>query len=99
MNEAGLYQVLVGPIVTEEAATISENVGQVVFKVAPSATKAQVKAAVEQAFDVQVEKVQILINKGKSKRFGRTMGKRSDTKKAYVRLKEGSEIDFSAFQA
>ena len=99
MNQASLYQVLVGPVVTEKSAVISENVGQVVFKVLPSATKAEVKAAIEQAFDVEVEKVQILNQKGKNKRFGRTLGKRSDTKKAYVRLKEGSEIDFSAFQA
>jgi len=98
-KQAELYQVLVSPLVTEKSAIIAENVGQVVFKVLPSATKAEVKAAVEQAFDVEVERVQILNQKGKNKRFGRTVGKRADTKKAYVRLKEGSDIDFSAFQA
>jgi large subunit ribosomal protein L23 len=99
MSVASLYQVLVAPVVTEKSAVISEEIGQVVFRVMPRATKADVKAAVEQAFEVEVEKVQILNQKGKSKRFGRSMGKRNDTKKAYIRLKEGSEIDFSAFQA
>ena len=99
MSAASLYQVLVAPVVTEKTAVISEEIGQIVFRVTPSATKADVKAAVEQAFEVEVEKVQILNQKGKAKRFGRTLGKRNDTKKAYIRLKEGSEIDFSAFQA
>ena len=99
MNEANLYQVLVAPVVTEKSAVISEEIGQVVFRVSPRATKAEVKAAVEQAFEVEVEKVQILNQKGKNKRFGRTLGRRNDTKKAYIRLKEGSEIDFSVFQA
>jgi len=100
MSEASLYQVLVAPVVTEKTAVISEEIGQIVFRVTPSATKAQVKAAVELAFpEAEVEKVQILNQKGKAKRFGRTLGKRNDTKKAYIRLKEGTEIDFSAFQA
>ena len=59
------------------------------------ATKQQVKKAVELMFDVEVESVQVLNVKGKQKRFGRTLGKRSDTKKAYVRLKPGNDIDFS----
>jgi len=100
MNEAGLYKVLVGPVVTEKTAIISEEIGQIVFRVTPEATKADVKAAIELAFpEAEVEKVQIMNQKGKTKRFGRTFGKRKDTKKAYIRLKEGTEIDFSAFQA
>ncbi|MGH1426340.1 MAG: 50S ribosomal protein L23 [Arenicella sp.] len=100
MSAANLYQVLVAPVVTEKTAVISEEIGQIVFRVAPRATKADVKAAIELAFpEAKVEKVQILNKKGKSKRFGRSMGTRNDTKKAYIRLKEGTEIDFSAFQA
>ena len=57
------------------------------------------KAAIEQAFEVEVESVKILNVKGKNKRFGRTLGKRNDRKKAYIRLKEGSDIDFAEFQA
>ena len=100
MKQADLYQVLVAPVVTEKTAVISEEMGQIVFRVVPSATKAEVKAAVELAFpETEVEQVRILNQKGKSKRFGRSLGKRKDTKKAYIRLKEGTEIDFSAFQA
>ena len=100
MKDAGLYQVLVAPVVTEKTAVISEEMGQIVFRVVPSATKAEVKAAVELAFpETEVEQVRILNQKGKSKRFGRSLGKRKDTKKAYIRLKEGTEIDFSEFQA
>ena len=100
MKQADLYQVLVAPVVTEKTAVISEEMGQIVFRVVPSATKAEVKAAVELAFpETEVEQVRILNQKGKSKRFGRSLGKRKDTKKAYIRLKEGTEIDFSEFQA
>ena len=65
----------------------------------PSATRHDVKAAVEQAFDVEVESVKVLNVKGKTKRFGRTLGKRNDRKKASIRRKEGSDIDFAEFQA
>ena len=100
MKDAGLYQVLVAPVVTEKTAVLSEEIGQIVFRVVPSATKAQVKAAVELAFpEAEVDQVRILNQKGKTKRFGRSFGRRNDTKKAYIRLKEGTEIDFSAFQA
>ncbi len=99
MNDARLYQVLVSPVVSEKSSVIAEQMGQVVFRVLPSATKAEVKAAVEKAFEVEVEKVQILNVKGKTKRFGRSEGKRNDVKKAYVRLKDGSDIDFTALQA
>lgn len=99
MSDDRLYQVLVSPVVTEKSATLADTGGQVVFRVTPDATKSEVKAAVEKAFDVEVERVQILNVKGKTKRFGRTLGKRKDTKKAYIRLKEGSDIDFTAFQA
>lgn len=100
MKQDELYQVLLAPVVTEKSTIAAEDGGQIVFKVASRATKADVKAAVELAFDdVEVESVRILNVKGKTKRFGKTLGKRSDVKKAYIRLKEGSDIDFAEYQA
>lgn len=99
LSKDALYQVLLSPVVTEKSTRAAEHGGQVVFQVATSATRNDVKSAVEQAFDVEVEAVKILNVKGKTKRFGRTLGKRNDTKKAYIRLKEGSDIDFAEFQA
>ena len=97
-----LYQVLLGPVVTEKSTRAAESHGQVVFNVATSATRHDVKAAIELAFEsqkVEVESVKILNVKGKTKRFGKSLGKRNDRKKAYIRLKEGSDIDFAEFQA
>jgi large subunit ribosomal protein L23 len=74
----------------------AENSNRFVFKVQKVATKLEVKKAVELMFDVEVETVQVLNVKGKVKRFGRTLGKRSDWKKAYVKLKEGQDIDFAS---
>lgn len=99
LTEDQLFQVLVAPVVTEKSTRTAEDHDQVVFKVLPQATRGDVKAAIEQAFEVEVESVKILNVKGKTKRFGKSLGKRNDTKKAYVRLKEGSDIDFAEFQA
>jgi len=91
-----LYQVLLAPIVSEKATFIADKREQVLFKVAPSATKPEVKAAVEMIFKVQVTGVQMLIQKGKKKRSGKIMGRRSDVKKAFVSLAPGQEINFAA---
>jgi len=99
LSKDALYQVLVAPVVTEKSTRAAEDGGQVVFHVASSATRNDVRAAIEQAFDVEVESVRILNVKGKTKRFGKSIGKRNDRKKAYIRLKEGSDIDFAEFQA
>lgn len=99
LSKDALYQVLIAPVVTEKSTRAAEEHGQVVFQVASAANRHDVKAAVEQAFEVEVESVKILNLKGKTKRFGRTLGKRNDRKKAYIRLKEGHDIDFSEFQA
>jgi large subunit ribosomal protein L23 len=99
LSKDRLFQILVAPVVTEKSTLAAENHDQVVFHVLPSATRNDVKAAIEQAFEVEVESVKILNVKGKTKRFGRTIGKRNDRKKAYIRLKEGSDIDFAEFQA
>ncbi len=89
-----LMKVLLSPIVSEKSVNAAENNNQFVFQVARDATKPEIKAAVELLFEVDVEKVQVLNVKGKRKRFGQRMGKRADTRKAYVRLKEGQDINF-----
>ncbi len=94
--EFNLSNVIKAPVVSEKSTVAAENQNRFVFKVASEATKLQVKKSVELMFNVEVEKVQLLNVKGKTKRFGRFMGKRSNWKKAYVRLKPGNDIDFSA---
>ena len=94
MNQERLMKVLVGPIVSEKSTMIGEKHKQISFVVVPDATKYEVKAAVELLFNTKVSSVQILNLKGKQKRFGRYMGKRSDVRKAYVTLAEGQEINF-----
>ena len=82
----------------EKAAMIADSNNQHVFKVLPGASKEEVKNAVEQMFNVKVETVRTVNVIGKQKRFGRTLGKRSDWKKAYVRLAEGHDIDLSGME-
>jgi large subunit ribosomal protein L23 len=94
-SEARLSQVLVGPIVSEKATMVSEKRNQVTFKVLRDATKPEIKAAVELLFKVEVASVQTAVQKGKSKKFGRSMGRRDHVKKAYVGLKAGQELNFS----
>ena len=94
MNEDRLYQVLLSPHISEKGTLAAEKSSQIIFKVLPSATKIEIKAAVEKLFEVEVDKVQVLNVSGKSKAMGRTKGTRSDWKKAYVRLKPGHDIDF-----
>lgn len=94
MNQERIYKVLLGPLVSEKATMAAEQNNQVVFKVAPDATKPEIKAAVEQLFEVKVARVQTVNIKGKTKRNRFGMGKRNDTHKAYVTLQEGQDIDF-----
>jgi len=89
-----LMTVLQGPLLTEKSAVSAEMHNQVVFKVRTDATKAEIRQAVELLFEVEVQGVQVVNYRGKNKRFGRTLGRRNDWKKAYVRLAEGSQIDF-----
>ena len=94
MNQQRLMQVLLAPQISEKATFIADKNEQVVLRVVPSATKVEVKAAVEMLFKVSVASVQIANVKGKSKRSGRSVGRRSDWKKAFVCLKPGQEINF-----
>jgi len=87
-----LFDIILSPVITEKATVLSEQ-NKVVFKVARTATKPQIKMAVEKLFDVKVEAVNTLVRKGKVKRFRGTIGQQSDVKKAIVTLAEGHTID------
>ena len=90
-----MYEVILNPHVTEKA-TLGSQYSQVTFRVANSATKPQIKAAVECLFGVKVKGVNTLIQKGKTKIFKGIKGKRSDFKKAIITLEEGQTIDTGA---
>jgi large subunit ribosomal protein L23 len=94
MREDELYDVIRSPIVTEKSTMASEH-SQVVFKVAMTATKPDIKEAVERLFKVKVLAVNTLIRKGKTKRFKGVKGHQSDFKKAIITLAEGQTIDIS----
>jgi len=94
MSRSRLYQVILSPRVTEKSTHVGEESNQYVFHVVNDASKAEVKGAVEMLFDVSVESVRIVNVKGKSKSFRMRQGRRSDWKKAYVRVQEGQVIDF-----
>jgi large subunit ribosomal protein L23 len=92
MNREQMYDLIVGPVITEKSTQASEH-NQVTFKVRPEATKPQVKEAIEGLFGVKVKAVNTLNQKGKVKRFRGRLGKRNDVKKAIVTLEEGHSID------
>lgn len=94
-DEGRLLQVLVAPIVSEKATMAAEKSNAVTFKVLRNATKPEIKAAVELLFKVEVKAVSVVNVKGKAKRFGRTVGRRDNVRKAYVMLKEGQELNLS----
>ncbi|HLP97070.1 MAG TPA: 50S ribosomal protein L23 [Sideroxyarcus sp.] len=96
INEERLLNILLAPQISEKATFVAEKNEQVIFRVASDATKPEVKAAVEKLFNVTVDSVQISNVKGKQKRFGRSIGRRQDWKKAYVCLAAGQEINFAA---
>lgn len=92
MSSHSHYDIILRPVITEKATLGAEN-NQVTFVVKPSATKPQIKAAVEALFDVKVRKVNTLVQKGKVKRFRGVIGRRPDVRKAMVTLAEGDSID------
>jgi large subunit ribosomal protein L23 len=95
MNQERMHQILLSPHVSEKGSLLADEQNQHVFKVLSTATKTEVKEAVEGMFKVKVEKVRILNIKGKTKRFGGRLGKRSDLRKAYVTLMSDNDIDFA----
>lgn len=90
-----LYEVIRSPIISEKSSMVADRHNQHVFEVARNATKTEVRQAVEQLFNVRVKGVQISNSKGKKKRSGRTIGKQSDRRKAFVRLHADDDIDFT----
>jgi large subunit ribosomal protein L23 len=94
LSREAMYQVIRNPLITEKATALSEH-GQFVFRVAPDANKREIKAAVEGLFGVTVLAVNTLVQKGKTKRFKGRPGRRSDVKKAFVKLAAGQSIDFT----
>ena len=96
MSKNRLYDVLRAPVVSEKSARLQELSNQYVFEVARDASKTDVKAAVEQLFSVKVDNVTVVNLKGKRKSFRFQPGRRSDRRKAYVRLAEGQSIDLGA---
>jgi large subunit ribosomal protein L23 len=93
-HQERLTQVIVGPHVSEKTTAAADGAHQVVFKVRPDATKTEIKRAVELLFEVKVDRVTVTRVPGKTKRFGMRRGRRSDWKKAYVRLAPGHDLDF-----
>ncbi len=89
----GPYEVVQRPLLTEKGTRLKEEANQYLFRVARSATKIEVKQAVEQLFKVKVAEVRTLRMQGKAKRLGRFAGRRPDWKKAVVTLKAGHSIE------
>ncbi len=92
-DEGRLMQVLIAPIVSEKATMVAEKNNVATFKVLQDSTKYEIKAAVELMFKVEVQGVTVVNTKGKSKRFGKSMGRRDNVRTAYVMLKPGQELN------
>ena len=99
MNDQRLYSIILAPHVSEKTALAAEMEGRHTFRVATDASKLEVRKAIEKLFEVDVRSVQIVNVRGKTKRFGAAEGKRSDWKKAIVRLAEGQDIDFMGVES
>ncbi len=95
MNQERVYQILLGAHISEKATIIADRANQFTFKVAKDATKSEIREAVEKLYGVVVEKVSVLNVKGKVKRTMRGFSRHPNWKKAYVRLQQGHDIDFS----
>ena len=99
MNKERLLKVIMGPHVSEKSSSGAEGGRQYVFKVATDANKTEICAAIELLLDVKVDSVRVCNMKGKTTRFGRTLGRRNNWKKAYITLAEGSEIEMGEMSA
>ena len=98
-DEGRLMQVLIAPIVSEKATMIAEKSNSVTFKVLQDATKYEIKAAVQLMFKVDVKAVAVVNIKGKTKRFGKSVGRRDNLRKAYVTLQAGQELNLGGESA
>ena len=95
MNKERVMKVLLAPHISEKSTVVADQNRQFVFKVLKDASKAEVKQAVEHLFNVEVQAVRVCNAKGKLKRFGQLLGRRAGSKKAYVTLKPGFDIDYA----
>ena len=98
MNEARLLQVVLAPHISEKASQVQSDKQTLVLKVAQDATKPEIKAAVEQLFEVKVASVRVANAKGKQTRFGRILGRRKNWKKAYITLADGESLELAGEQ-
>ncbi|ANO50633.1 50S ribosomal protein L23 [Woeseia oceani] len=94
LHQERLMTIIKGPHLSEKSTIVAEASNQIVFRVRTDANKAEIKKAVELLFEVAVDNVTVVNVRGKVKRHGQSMGRRSSWKKAYVKLAEGSQIDF-----
>jgi large subunit ribosomal protein L23 len=99
MNQERMYKILLGAHISEKATVIADEANQFAFKVAKDATRPEIKEAVEKIYGVSVKNVTVLNVKGKVKRTQRGISKKPSWKKAYVRLDDGHDIDFSTTAA
>ena len=99
LSQERLINVLLAPHVTEKTALAMQNANQYAFRVRRDATKPDIKAAVELMFSVKAADVNVVNEPGKTRRFGKTVGRTQDSKKAYVRLAPGQSIDYEARKA
>lgn len=90
-----LANILLAPVISEKSTSVAESNNIFIFKVRKDSKKLEIKKAVEYMFEVKVDSVQVLNMKGKAKRVGRYLGKQSDWKKAYIKLRAGHDIDFA----
>ena len=95
MNKERVMKVLLAPHISEKSTVVADKDRQFVFKVLKDACKTEVKQAVEQLFNVEVKAVRMCNARGKVKRFGQMLGRRAGSKKAYVTLKPGFDIDYT----
>ena len=95
MNQERMYKVLLGAHISEKATVVADEANQFVFKVAKDATRPEIREAVEKIYEVSVKNVSVLNVKGKVKKTQRGISKKPSWKKAYVRLEDGHDIDFS----
>ncbi len=89
-----LYNIIKKPLFTEKGGTLKETENKILVEVSSDANKIEIKKAIEKIFKVKVEKISTLNVKGKFKRYGRSIGKRPDRKKAIITLKKGEKLDF-----
>lgn len=88
------YEIIKKPIFTEKGSNLKELHNKVLVEVVKDANKIEIKNAIEEIFKVKVDKISVINTIGKWKRFGRSVGKRPERKKAIITLKQGEKLDF-----